>query len=186
MKTFFSPLSPLLASLAITAAGLLYSPAPAAADTHARCVAYANTAVAQHRRNVALRCGYGGLRWHYNWQAHYSWCRIVPRASHRNETRARRQGLNRCRGAIGGGLIRRTFVRPRTGGLRLDWCKYWSVQCGRPAANTFCRTRGYRYATSWRKAVDVGRFGIRTRVIGSGQICNGNFCDSFRWIRCSR
>jgi len=82
-------------------------------------------------------------------------------------------------------VMRRTFSKPRIGGLRLDWCKYWARQCGRPAADAYCRRRGYRRAVSWGMAVDIGRW-TDTRVIGTGQVCRGNFCDGFRYITCTR
>jgi len=176
---------PVLAALVFALVGVNAMTQSARADTNARCSAYANTAVAQHRRNLNNGCGRGGARWQSNWSAHYGWCRAVSRSAHRSETRARRRALRNCIGGGGGGPAARTFINPRIGGVRLDWCRVWAQQCGRPAANAYCRRRGYNRASNYRKAVNIGRY-TNTRIISSGQICSGNFCDGFRRIRCSR
>ena len=131
------------------------------------CTDYANRAVVQQSRNHRLGCGYYGPRWHRNWGAHFAWCVAQPRWKARRETRIRRRLLRQCRGPV---VPRtRTFYAPRIGGVRLDWCRYW----------------GFRRAISFSKAVDVGRW-EPTRVIGSGRICSGSFCDGFRRITCVR
>ncbi len=147
------------------------------------CARYADRALMQQSRNRALGCGYYGPRWHRNWGAHFAWCVTQPRWKARREMRIRRRLLRQCRGPV---LPQtRTFLAPRIGGVRLDWCRFWARQCGAPAANAFCRARGYRRAVAYRKAVDVGRW-EPTRVIGSGRICSGSFCDGFRRITCER
>ena len=163
---------------------LAFQPVAAVAAPHGFCVRYANAAMAQQRRNLRLGCGYAGPRWHFNWAAHYGWCRAMPRRRAWRERRIRGRMLRSCMIGPGPAVVR-TFVRPRFGGLRLDWCKYWSRLCGRPAANAYCRYRGYRRALSFHKAVDIGRW-TDTRLIGTGRICRGNFCDGFRYITCTR
>jgi len=175
--------APALMALVFASIGFTVMTTNARADTNAQCNQYADTAVNQHRRNLNNGCGRSGARWHSNWSAHYGWCRGVSRSAHRSETRARRNTLRNCIG--GGGPVTRTFNNPRINGVRLDWCRRWSQQCGRPAANAFCRRRGYARAVSHRQAVDIGRW-TQTRIITTGQICSANFCDGFRHITCER
>ena len=78
----------------------------------------------------------------------------------------------------------RTFPRPRIDGMRLDWCLTWARDCGRPAANAFCERRGFEAAMDFSNEPNVG---VRepTRLI-TGQICNGDFCNGFGFIACTR
>ncbi len=174
--------------LAIGLAGVGALSSPASAAGPAFCTQYAATAVAQQGRNRALGCGYRGPRWHSRWQLHFNWCLGVPAWQANRETRVRRQRLRACRSGwmppVPGPRLR-TFTRPRIGGMRLDWCRRFGSQCGRPAANAFCRSRGYRYAVSYAKANNIGRW-TPTRVIGSGAVCAADYCDGFRYITCRR
>jgi len=77
----------------------------------------------------------------------------------------------------------RRFDKPRIRGARLDWCREWGVNCGKPAADAFCRARGFRAASRFEIANDIGARSP-TRVITSGQICNAAYCDGFRFIEC--
>jgi len=177
-----------LSALLFAVIGLNLTTTKSHADTRARCVAYADTAVHQNRRNLNIGCGFRGARWQSNWDNHYRWCRGVARHTQRSETRARRRGLQNCLGGGGGGgggPVSRTFHNPRIAGVRLDWCRRWGRQCGRPAANAFCRRRGYDRASGYRQAVDIGRW-TQTRIITSGRICARNFCDGFSRITCVR
>ncbi len=82
--------------------------------------------------------------------------------------------------------LRRTFHNPRIrGGYRLDWCRRWGQNCGRGAANEYCRRRGYAHASSFTQDPNIGLHSP-TRIITSGQICSQNFCDGFRHITCRR
>jgi hypothetical protein len=80
-----------------------------------------------------------------------------------------------------------TFFNPTYTGYRLDFCKTFARDCGRPVANMYCRLRGYRGALSYGIAHDIGiPNSRRTRMIGSGHFCNASYCDGFRFIRCRR
>ena len=76
-----------------------------------------------------------------------------------------------------------TFWYPRIKGYRLDWCRVWARECGKGAADAFCRLKGYEYAKDWKIDPDIG-LRSPTYVIGTGQICNKNFCDGFKYIVC--
>ena len=76
-----------------------------------------------------------------------------------------------------------TYDRPRYFDDRLDWCLTWSANCGQPVAQEFCLRRRFYNAQSF-DAEKVGR-SARTRLIGSGQTCDGDFCTGFLQITCS-
>ncbi len=78
----------------------------------------------------------------------------------------------------------RTFNNPRSGGYRLDWCREWAQNCGKPAADAFCQVKGLSRAVNFAQATDIGA-SHPTRIITSGQICNQAFCDGFRSITCA-
>jgi hypothetical protein len=79
------------------------------------------------------------------------------------------------------------FKKPRLarGAPRVDWCLNWGRDCGRPAANAFCRRKGYDRAKSFRKDPSVK---TTTLVQGARRTCNGRarHCDAFKRIRCTR
>ena len=72
------------------------------------------------------------------------------------------------------------FKRPQ---YRLDYCLHWGKQCGMPAANRFCRDRGFRGAKSFVIAKDIGAK-TPTLVLGDGKVCNKTSCDGFARIEC--
>jgi hypothetical protein len=72
------------------------------------------------------------------------------------------------------------FKNPKVNNYALDFCRQWGEACGKPAADAFCRSKGYR------ESVD---FAVRhdnppTRLIGTGQICNQLFCDRIVLVTC--
>ena len=89
------------------------------------------------------------------------------------------------RGGGGGNQGARAFDRPRINGYRLDWCREWGQNCGRPAARAFCRAKGFRRVMSFDKANNIGDR-TPTQIITSGQICGDRGCDGFRRIVCGR
>ena len=75
-----------------------------------------------------------------------------------------------------------TYTNPMTQGYRLDWCLKWGQQCGEPAATAWCRTQGFERAIGWQIAQSVPP----TFVLGSGQVCNQEFCGGFSTITCCK
>jgi hypothetical protein len=67
-------------------------------------------------------------------------------------------------------------------GLPLDWCLDWGKNCGKPAADLFCRYRGYRSATHFAVAEDIGG----TKLLKTGELCRNPSCDGFSYIVCER
>lgn len=81
-------------------------------------------------------------------------------------------------------LADQRYNRPMLQGHRLDWCREWGTNCGKPAADAYCRRRGHPRSTGFQIEHDIGNHSP-TRVISSGQICNGGFCDGFRYVDCA-
>lgn len=74
----------------------------------------------------------------------------------------------------------KTFHYPKINNMNVDRCLYWGKQCGQPAANRFCRIKGYEKAVEHRWV-----YKNPTRILGSGQICNiRRGCGAFSKIRC--
>jgi hypothetical protein len=65
---------------------------------------------------------------------------------------------------------------------RLDVCREWGANCGKPAADAFCAAheKAFREAVSFKVEDDFGH----TAVISNGQLCFGPHCDTFASIRC--
>ena len=76
-----------------------------------------------------------------------------------------------------------TFDRPRFFDDRLDWCLSWGADCGQPAALEFCHRRRFENVRDFAPE-RVGR-SARTRLFGTGQVCDGDFCTAFLQITCS-
>lgn len=77
----------------------------------------------------------------------------------------------------------RTFQQPRLYDDRLDFCMKWGADCGRPVAVAFCQRRRFENVTAFEPEV-VGR-SAQTRLMGTDQVCNADFCTAFSYITCS-
>ncbi|HMQ58002.1 MAG TPA: hypothetical protein PKE65_05595 [Rhizobiaceae bacterium] len=77
----------------------------------------------------------------------------------------------------------RTYWKPKWGGDRLDWCVNWAQGCGKAAADKFCQTKGFSTAKAFVMDPNIGN-AHRTRLIGTGAVCDQGFCDGFRKITC--
>jgi hypothetical protein len=65
--------------------------------------------------------------------------------------------------------------------IRLDWCREWGMNCGAPAADAFCVSKG------WARAVDFApkqKVGL-TVIISNQGICNVPHCAGFATITCA-
>jgi transcriptional regulator with XRE-family HTH domain len=81
------------------------------------------------------------------------------------------------------------FNYPEVDGLRLDWCYGDGTECGRPAALAWCETQGFNELVSYEGDYAVNQRGVKTRVLGTGDICFGGDngrCDSFISITCRK
>jgi uncharacterized C2H2 Zn-finger protein len=73
-----------------------------------------------------------------------------------------------------------TFKNPRVNGHIVDNCKTWATNCGGGGAQLFCQSKGYNRAVNWQH----NRPGT-TYVMGSKQVCRGDFCVGYSSITCS-
>lgn len=78
-----------------------------------------------------------------------------------------------------------SFVAPAINDFRLDWCRNWGVACGGPAAELFCKEKGFDKATRWSIEPNVGARGTPTLVFGDGRLCKAPSCAGFRVIVCA-
>ena len=76
------------------------------------------------------------------------------------------------------------YRQPKFNGMRLDLCLDWGVGCGAPAAEKYCESKGWSKARRYVVAHNIGA-STPTRLIGTGAVCDQNFCDGFEFIRCS-
>jgi hypothetical protein len=76
----------------------------------------------------------------------------------------------------------RVFANPVVGSNRLDWCLNWAADCGKPAADAFCKMKNFSRG-SFAFVADA-QPGGRTQVISSGRICEGPSCTGFQQIIC--
>ncbi|WP_339137831.1 MAG: hypothetical protein WGN25_06755 [Candidatus Electrothrix sp. GW3-4] len=75
------------------------------------------------------------------------------------------------------------FHKPEYRGYRLDWCKSFEHECGKPAADAFCQHKGFSHAQSFVQDVGVN---VSTMTLANNAVCNPahHHCDSFKVIRC--
>lgn len=79
--------------------------------------------------------------------------------------------------------VQSKFDEPKIGYYRLDWCRTWQTDCGRPAADAFCTVRGFPGARSFTIDQDIG-LAKPTKTLGDARICNQAYCDGFKTIQC--
>lgn len=78
------------------------------------------------------------------------------------------------------------FAPPMIRGVVLDWCRHFGRDCGKPAADLFCREQQFDQASSFSIDQSAGERGIPTLVFGDGALCQGPQCSGFRQITCTR
>ena len=75
------------------------------------------------------------------------------------------------------------FSNPMLKNRRVDICLHWGVECGKPAADAFCRAKNYASAAEWTVAENIGAQSP-TLVLGDDKVCSDPSCDGFALIRC--
>ena len=78
-----------------------------------------------------------------------------------------------------------TFTKPKAGPFRIDWCLNFGTDCGKPAADKFCQSKGFVHSFDFVEDVDIGATSP-TIVQGTGQICNAPTCDGFTYVSCEK
>lgn len=76
----------------------------------------------------------------------------------------------------------RVFKNPVWESKRLDVCLQWATNCGKPAADAFCKAKGFSEALHADPDFQPGN--SSTKVISSGRVCEGPRCRGFQQIVC--
>ena len=77
---------------------------------------------------------------------------------------------------------RKTINNPQVRGYSLDLCREFGTNCGKPAADAYCQSQGYRSSVNF---MQVGGQ-QETRTIGSGQVCSRpEGCDRISQVVCT-
>ncbi len=79
-----------------------------------------------------------------------------------------------------------TFPAPQLHGYLVDWCAHFGRDCGKPAADLFCRELKFDQASNFSIDQNAGARGLSTLVFGDGSLCTGNNCAAFRQITCTK
>ncbi|GAB6190871.1 hypothetical protein [Desulfocastanea catecholica] len=94
------------------------------------------------------------------------------------ETLATGDGPDAARGVI------THFSLPVYQNYRVDSCLYLDRQCGEPAANAWCRAKGFAKAIDWAVDHDIGAT-APTYLMGDQGLCDHALCDGFLYITCA-
>lgn len=76
------------------------------------------------------------------------------------------------------------FPYPTSDNYRVDWCYDSAKGCGQTAANEFCKRQGLIQAVDFTEDPNVGKDGIVTKMLGTGELCDNPVCDAFKSITC--
>jgi hypothetical protein len=76
------------------------------------------------------------------------------------------------------------FPYPTSDSYRVDWCYDSTRGCGQTAANEFCKRQGLIQAVDFTQDPNVGKEGIVTKELGTGELCSSANCDAFKSITC--
>lgn len=76
----------------------------------------------------------------------------------------------------------RRFAFPRMDHYRVAWCYQHGKNCGRQAADSFCRRLGYLKANDYKKQSQIAA----TKALGNQKLCFGKKCNGFEYITCHR
>jgi hypothetical protein len=74
------------------------------------------------------------------------------------------------------------FDNPMYQGMLLDVCLTFGNGCGQPAADAFCRWKGFsRSESSEQRLVGLS---APTKIISDGSVCRADYCTAFAYIVC--
>ena len=79
------------------------------------------------------------------------------------------------------GVIYRNYWYPTYHGQRVAYCLLGDKTCGRPVADLYCQTMGYKKSKHIIKGYNVGL----TRYLVSNARCQGWTCNGFKMIQCA-
>jgi len=77
-----------------------------------------------------------------------------------------------------------TFEHPMEHGRRLDGCLFYDTECGVPAADAYCKDRGYGRALEYSLVQSMDA--EETMTIGNHAVCDTRWhgCSAFSYIMC--
>ncbi|MEE8187993.1 MAG: hypothetical protein V3T80_02180 [Kiloniellales bacterium] len=78
-----------------------------------------------------------------------------------------------------------TFIFPVHEIYRLNFCFNWDKDCGEPAAQAWCKVRGFNRAAAWTVDENIGSL-FPTIVLGENRVCAKFVCDGFQEITCAK
>jgi hypothetical protein len=78
------------------------------------------------------------------------------------------------------------YLKPKIGSYRVDWCLTYGNNCGKPAADAFCKSKNHGSARSFSFDENIGNTGPTKTVGSDAAICNQAMCDGFKSIQCNR
>jgi hypothetical protein len=79
--------------------------------------------------------------------------------------------------------VRKIFKQPRVGKVRLNCCLKMNQECGKPAADEYCRSIGYQRSSSCK----MDNNGCSpTFLIGTKSVCNQPFSKGFEEVECEK
>lgn len=73
----------------------------------------------------------------------------------------------------------RNYFSPEQDGNRIAACLTANSDCGKPAADAFCRAQGYDKSVLFQRESHAF-----TRSIATGETCEGAACTAFRQVKC--
>jgi hypothetical protein len=80
----------------------------------------------------------------------------------------------------------KTFNQPKFEGDFLDVCLVYAGDCGGHAASRWCRLQGYSTAADYDVDANAGARHLKTKTIQNNDVCEGDFCSTYRTITCKK
>lgn len=189
-------------TLSVTTASIIISALSFISTAHAETQSFANPKVGAQRLDLCLNWGVGCGK-----PAADAWCVSKGFTTSSGHTVAHNIGASTPTRLITTGAVcdqdycdgfaqvtcfkpgappapdMQTYNKPKFNGMRLDLCVDWGVGCGQPAAKKYCQMKGWATAHSYVVANNIGAY-APTRLIGTGAVCDQDFCDGFQKIVC--
>lgn len=78
--------------------------------------------------------------------------------------------------------ITKIYKQPKIGSLRVDCCLSMNKDCGKPAADRYCRSLGHKESVNCK--LSTGRC-TPTFILGTQTICTSPLCKGFEEVECA-